>query len=128
MLINYQENRVIVDAKVVTAARGMIGEISVGTWANKLPTGALNIRNEVALVRIGIKHQISRAVLMQRHTRIRLKNKHFIFIILIDNYVMKGDVCPADVVTGTGRRVGVVTVVTQWTGERLQKVKIKSER
>ena len=72
VLINYHEDWVIVDAKVVTAARGRIGEISVGTWANKLPTGALNIRNEVALVRIGIKHQISRAVLM-RHSRIHFK-------------------------------------------------------
>ena len=50
-------------------------------WANELPTGALNIRNEVALVRIRIKHQISRAVLMQ-HSKIHFKNKHFIFFIL----------------------------------------------
>ena len=37
------------------------------------------------------------------------------------NYVMIGDICPAiNVITGTVRSIGVVTVVTQWTNERLQ--------
>ena len=36
------------------------------------------------------------------------------------NYVMIGDIGPANVITGTVRSIGVVTVVTQWTNERLQ--------